>query len=143
METPQSQQPTNTESTESKRMVRRSLLGFFSFMLGIWMVRAPKYLVGFEGPAWLKVGVLLLPWLVLGIAVSQKHRLWLEDELEILINRRALVFAFYVAFFGCIALEHLQAVGFVPAFAWTNKGLMTTLALLLLAGLGLSKLRYR
>lgn len=134
--------PTPPAKTESKRMVRRAVVGVFSLVMGLWLFKAPAYLAGLEGPAWMRAGLLLLPWLVLGIFVSQQRHIWQEDELEILINRRALAFAFYAAFFGSIALHHLQAAGFIPVITWTTEGLIKVLALLLLLGLALSKLRY-
>lgn len=128
---------------ESKRLVRRKIVGFLSFLLGLWMLRAPGYLSGFEGPAWQKIGLLVLPWLILGILATLCHRIWREDELEILINRQALAFAFYVAFFGVLVIYHLQAAGYMPEFTWRSRDMLAGLALLMLLGFGLTKLRYR
>ncbi len=128
---------------ESKRLVRKGIVGFASFILGLWIIRAPEYLAGFEGSAWQKVGLLVLPWLILGLFASQRHRIWREDELEILINRQALAFAFYTAFFGVLAIHHLQAAGYMPDFTWRSRDMLAGLALLMLLGFGLTKLRYR
>lgn len=126
----------------SKRLVRRSIVGLVSFLLGLWMIRAPEYLAGFEGSAWQKTMFLLLPWLILGLFASQLHRIWPADELEVLMNRQALAFAFYTAFFGVLAIYHLQAAGYMPDFTWRSRDMLAGLALLMLLGFGLSKIRY-
>lgn len=128
---------------ESKRLVRKGIVGFASFILGLWIIRAPEYLAGFAGPAWQKVGLLVLPWLILGLFASQRHRIWREDEFEVLINRQALAFAFYTAFFGVLAIHHLQAAGYMADFTWRSRDMLAGLALLMLLGFGLTKLRYR
>lgn len=66
-----------------------------------------------------------------------------EDELEMLINRQALAFAFYTMTFGLLALEGLQSAGFVLRFVWQNNHLVGVLVLLMLTGLGISKWRFR
>lgn len=90
----------------------------------------------------MRIGLLLLPWIVAGLLLGFSRRLWPEDELEILINRKALAFAFYFAFFGLLAVYHLQAAGLIPAFDWKHRDLLAILSLLLLLGFGLSKMRY-
>ena len=128
---------------ESKRLVRRGIVGFVSFLLGLWLYKTPVYLAGFEGPAWQKIGLLVLPWLTLVVFASLSHRLWREDELEVLINRRALAFAFYVAFFIVLTIYSLQAAGYMPEFTWRSRDMLAGLSLLMLLGLLFSKLRYR
>ena len=50
--------------TESKRMVRRGVVGVFSLVMALWLFKAPDYLAGLEEPVWMPAGLLVLPWLV-------------------------------------------------------------------------------
>lgn len=142
METNPSSTPSEVEKSGSKVAGRKKVLGVISFLMGLWMIQAPNYLEAFDGSPGLKIGLLILPWTVLGGLMLFSRRSWPQDELEILINRRALAFAFYGAFFGLLAFHHLQAAGVVADFSWRSRDLVAGLALLLLLGLGLTKMRY-
>ncbi len=107
------------------------------------MINAPKYLSKIESSRWMMLGLVAIPWLMFGLVLLVSRRWWLEDELEILINRRAMAFAFYGSFFGLLGFYHLQAAGFLPDITLRSRDLLAGMSLLLLLGLGLSKLRYR
>jgi H+/Cl- antiporter ClcA len=80
---------------------------------------------------------------LVGVLAFFSRRRFQADELEILINRQALVFAFYAALSGLFVLHLLQSAGFVPVYAWTTKQLLYGLVLLMVAGILWSKRRYR
>ena len=112
------------------------------FGIGWWMSWTPRLLMRLEGPWWTRLGVMLLPWLGLGLWWRFRHRFWRPDEMELLINREALSIAFYVMLFGLLALNQLQAAGWVPVFLWTNDRLFLALAILMSAGLLWTKRRF-
>jgi hypothetical protein len=96
-----------------------------------------------DGSSAFELALILSGWVLTGLSFLYAKRHSPDDELEILINRQALAFAFYVMLFGLLALEGLQSAGFVPRFAWGNNQLVVVLAFLMVLGLGVSKLRFR
>ena len=90
----------------------------------------------------MRVGFLLLPWLMFGLLGIRMHGVRLEDELEQLITRRALSFAFYGLLIVVLVVEQLQCAALIPQFAWSNAVLLLAMIFLLLAGIVWSKLRY-
>ena len=102
-----------------------------------------NFIPHYEGPWWMRLGFLLLPWLVFGLFGLCLRGVRLEDELEQLITRRALGFAFYGMLVVVLVVEQLQCAVLIPRFAWSNGVLLLAMIVLLLAGIGWSKLRYR
>jgi hypothetical protein len=127
---------------QSARSRNKFTLVFLGFLFGLLFVALKRFLPGYEGPWSARLGLALAPWLLVGGLVCFGRRLYREDELEMLINRRALVFAFYAGFFGLVALELLQAAGFVPRFAWTNERLLVAMSALMFTGMAWSGRRY-
>jgi len=105
-----------------------------------WTIR---FLPTYEGPAWLKLGISLLPWLLFALFMRFQRRVWRSDELEKLIDRDAIVFAFYVLLGGFIVLDQLQAAGLVTRFKWANGPITLVMIFAMLAGMIWSKRRYR
>lgn len=129
-------------SPNDKRSRNKTVLFLLGLCFGLLFAFIRRFLTGYEGPWGVKLALVLAPWSLVGIMVLYTKRFYQEDELELLINRQALVFAFYTALFGLIALELGQAGGFVPRFEWTNERLIVGLALLMAAGMAWSKRRF-
>jgi hypothetical protein len=116
------------------------LIGWFIF--GILFARMGRFLTDYDGPWGIKLAVVLGLWAVLGLLIWLSRRFYKADELEHYINREALTFAFYTAMAGLAVLYQLQAAGFVPEFAWTTRGVLSSLGLLMCAGILWSKRRF-
>lgn len=123
------------------RTIVPGILGGLFFYQGLIWVN--DFLPGYQGPWWVRFGLLLLPWLVLGLFLKIQRRLWREDELEVLINRQALSFTLYGLLMMVVVADQLQAAGWLPAFTWTRDGLVMATGGLLAIGLVWSKSRYR
>jgi hypothetical protein len=128
--------------SQDKRSCNKAVLIFLGFCFGLLFASLRRFLPDYQGPWGAKLALVLAPWIMVGILIPLTTRFYREDELEVLINRKALVFAFYTAFFGLMVLELFQAGGFVPRFAWTNERLILGLAILMGAGMIWSKRRY-
>jgi len=125
------------------RTRNKLVLGAMGFFCGILVSMTGKYLGDYHGPWVIRLALVLAPWVLVGLLALSSRRFYQADELEILINRQALAFAFYAALIGLIVLHQLQAAGFVPVFVWSTKGLIAGLVLLMVAGTLWSKRRYR
>lgn len=90
-----------------------------------------------------RIGAMIAPWLVLVLFLLFSRRTWRVDELETLINYRALGFAFYGTLFGVFAIDQLQAADVVSEFAWSKEHILLLMALLLAIGTGWSKIQFR
>ncbi len=128
--------------SNDKRSRNKTVLFFLGIGFGLLFASLRRFLPGYDGPWGAKLALVLAPWLLVGLLIPLTKRFYQEDELELLINRQALVFAFYTAFFGLMALELVQAGGFVPRFEWTNERLIVGLSLLMFAGMVWSKRRF-
>jgi hypothetical protein len=125
------------------RSRKKFVLGSIGFLGGILVTRTGDFLANYQGPWGIRLALVLAPWALVGVLAYFSRRLYQADELEVLINRQALAFAFYAALIGLIVLQQLQAAGFVPVFAWSTKGLIAGLVMLMAAGILWSKRRYR
>jgi hypothetical protein len=125
-----------------KRSRNKLVLGAMGLLCGILFSGTGDFLASYHGPWGMRLALVLAPWALIGVLAVFSRRLCQADELEVLINRQALAFAFYFALVGLMMLHHLQAAGFVPEFAWTAKGLSKGLVLLMVAGILWSKRRY-
>lgn len=124
------------------RSRNKFVLGTMGFLCGILVARTVGFLTEYQGHWGIRLALVLAPWALVGVLAVFSRRLYQEDELEALINRQALAFAFYAALFGLIVLQQLQAAGFVPEFVWTTNRLILGLVLLMAAGILWSKRRY-
>lgn len=119
------------------------ILLVISVLTGICFNWTIRFLPTYEGPAWLKLGISLLPWMLFALFRRFQRRVWRSDELEKLIDRDAIVFAFYVLLGGFILVDQLQAAGLVPLFKWASGQIMLAMIFAMLAGLLWSKRRFR
>ena len=127
-----------------KSYLTRLALGIVFLFVGSQGFKWQKnFLLEYHGPWGMRLGVLLLPWLLVLLYLRVHRRIWRPDELEVIISREALAFAFYGMLLGVAVIGQLQLAGFIPVFAWTNIRLVLIMAGLLLVGMGWSKLRYR
>jgi hypothetical protein len=110
---------------------------------GLCLKLVADLLPGYQGPTWHKIGLVLLPWLLLGLSFRYLRRIIQEDELEKIISRDALAFAFYGLVFGLIFLGQLQSAGLVPDFKWHSGQLLLLLIFLMAGGVFWSGRRYR
>lgn len=101
------------------------------------------FLHDYEGPWWMRLLVLLLPWLVSGLYLLVYRRVWRPDELEAIIAHRTLAFAFNGMVFGIVAIDQLQMARLIPVFEWTNMRLLMTMIGLLVAGIVWTKRCFR
>lgn len=132
------------ESTApAKRSRSKFLAGVACFCAGLLLTQVNEFTARHEGATAFELTLILAGWALAGLSFVYANRHSPEDELEILINRQALAFAFYAMFFGLLALEGLQSADIVPRFVWENTQLVGVLVLLMLTGLGISKLRFR
>jgi hypothetical protein len=102
-----------------------------------------KFLQNNDSSWAMRVGAMIAPWLVMVLFLLYSKRTWRPDELETVINYRALGFAFYGTLFGVFAIDQLQAAGLLPEFAWSKESLLMLMALLLAIGTIWSKSRFR
>lgn len=123
-------------------MRNKNVLVMLGFAFGLLCTFMGRFLARYEGPWGWRLALALAPIALLGVLVLNSRRFYQADELEQLINRKALVIAFYAAFFGLFALELFQTAGFVPRFEWTNRRLILLLSVLMLSGMYWSKRRY-
>ncbi len=141
METPPS---LTVEATEPPRQTRsKFLVGVACFCAGLLLTQVNHFIARHDGPAAFELALIAAGWGLAGLSFLYARRHCPQDELEVLIDRQALGFAFYAMMFGLLALEGLQSAGFVDRFAWENNQLVGVLVALMLVGLGVSKLRYR
>jgi signal transduction histidine kinase len=127
----------------AKRPRSKFLVGMAGFCAGLLLTQVHQFNIRHENSAAFELTLILAGWALTGLSLLYANRHHQQDELEILINRQALAFAFYAMLFGLVALEGLQSAGFVPRFAWKNSQLIMLLALLMITGFGMSKLRFR
>jgi len=113
--------------------------------VGIFLVHGPgaDVLRDYEGTKSAKLAWFVLAWIGAGLWLWYGRRFHREDELEILMNRRALAFAFYAALVVVAVLHQLQYVGLIPVLALRTEHLFPALMGLMAIGLVLSKIRYR
>lgn len=124
----------------ARRWIIPGVLGAGLFlMLGPGADRLREY----EGPKSVKLVWFVVAWVGVGLWLWYGKRFRREDELEILMNRRALAFAFYAALFVVMILHQLQYVGLIPVLALRTEHLFFALMGLMGIGLILSKFRYR
>ncbi|RXK55156.1 hypothetical protein ESB00_04465 [Oleiharenicola lentus] len=125
-----------------RRTRNKHVLAMLGFAFGLLCTFIGRVLARYEGPWGGRLALALTPFVLVGILALSSRRFYQADELELLINRKALEFAFYAAFFGLFALELFQAAGFVPRFEWTNKRLLVALSFLMISGILWTKRRY-
>ncbi|MDI1249345.1 MAG: hypothetical protein PSV13_10825 [Lacunisphaera sp.] len=125
-----------------KRSRNKLVLGAMGFLCGILVTSTGRFLADYHGPWGIRLGLVLAPWALVGLLAVFSRRLYQADELEALINRQALAFAFYAALFGLVVVHQLQSAGFVAVFAWTTPQLIMGMVLLMAAGILWSKRRY-
>ena len=135
--------PTSESPPLLKRNRAKFLAGVAGFCAGLLLTQVHNFNASYDSSAAFELSLILAGWALTGLSFLYARRQYRDDELEILINRQALAFAFYVMLFGLLALEGLQSAGFVPRFAWRNSHLILVLAVLMLTGYFLSKLRFR
>lgn len=112
-------------------------------LFGLTFNGAGHLLTRYELSEPLRLGV-ILAFLCFTVALGAAFRRFCpEDELQTLITRRALAFAFCAAVLCLVVVELLQAAAMLPPFTWSNKKVIVLLAALMCAGAILSKLRYR
>jgi len=133
----------NQTSAPDQRSRNRLVIGLMSFVSGTVIHFTGKFLTNYDGPLAIRIALVLGPWALVGVLAVFCRGLYQADELEVLINREALAFAFYGALIGLFVLNQLQSAGFVADFAWTTKRLIGSLVLLMVAGTFWSKRRYR
>ena len=138
--------PRNRPSEAAPR-ANRSRNAMLMFLCGVaaglyfnWMIR---FLPTYQGSGWFKLGLSLPPWLLFAVFLWFQRRVWRKDELEQIIDRDALVFAFHSLLGGLILLGQLQAAGLVPEFKWDNGLIVLVMIFMMLAGMAWSKWRYR
>jgi hypothetical protein len=102
-----------------------------------------KFLQNNDASFGMRVGAMIVPWLVMVLFLLFSKRTWRPDELETVINYRALGFAFYGTLFGIFAIDQLQAAEVLPEFAWSKESVLGLMALLLAVGTIWSKSRFR
>jgi hypothetical protein len=133
----------SAETMRKPYLTRLAVCSAWVVGIGLAFGWAESFLAGQDRPTAMRLGALLLPWLVYGLFVRSYRRMWRPDELEALITRQALSFAFYGMGFGAVAISQLQAAGFLVGFAWTTERLLLGMLGLLVVGQGWSKFRYR
>lgn len=127
-------------ANRSRNAVLMLLLGVVAGLYFNWMIR---FLPTYQGSGWQKFGLSLPPWLLFAAFLWFQRRVWRKDELEKIIDRDALVFAFHGLLGGLILLGQLQAAGLVPDFKWHNGHILLAMIFMMLAGMAWSKWRYR
>jgi hypothetical protein len=125
-----------------KRSRNKLILGIGAFLCGLLFSQMGYFLADYHGPWGIRLVLVLVPWAVLGVGALLSRRFYRGDELENLINRQALVFAFYAALVGLMVLQQLQTAGFVQEFVWSTRRLIFGLVLLMVTGILWSKRRY-
>ena len=135
------------QTTDPAHRAKRRRNALLLFILGVgtglyfnWMIR---FLPTYQGSGWSKLGLSLSPWLFFVLFMRFQRRVWRKDELEQIIDRDALVFAFQGLLGGLILLDQLQAAGLVVKFKWANGHILLVMIFMMLAGMGWSKWRYR
>ncbi len=135
--------PTSADVVVTDKRARNKLIiGIVAFLFGLLYSRMDDFLAAYQGPWGARLALVLAPWALVGVVAVLSRRFYQADELEVLINRQALAFAFYAAVFGLAVLDQLQAARFVPEFVWTTQGLLAGLVLLMGTGILWSKRRY-
>jgi hypothetical protein len=132
----------NATPARDTRSRNKFVLALTGVLCGIVWSRAASFLAVYDGPWEIRLALVLVPLVLVGVLAVFSRRFYQGDELEILINRQALGFAFYAALSGLAVLHLLQSGGFVPVFVWTTKQLIFGLVLLMTAGILWSKRRY-
>lgn len=123
-------------------VIRVGVTFLYGMLASISYRWAERFQQNHDVVAWLRFAVLLLPWMFFALYLVLYRRFWRPDELELLINYRALAFAFYGLMIGVIVVGQLQSAGIFPAFVWTPDRLVLAMCGSLLAGIGWSKRRY-
>jgi hypothetical protein len=132
----------NATPAKDTRSRNKLVLTLTGVIFGIVWSKVAKFLAAYDGPWEIRLALVLVPLALVGVMAVFSRRFYQADELEILINRQALGFAFYAALSGLAVLHLLQSGGFVPVFVWTTKQLIFGLVLLMTAGILWSKRRY-
>ncbi len=130
-------------SAQKSLLIRSALAIAYLVCLNLAFRGTDHLLANFDGPAWLRLVILALPWLVVLAFYPIYRRFWRKDELEKLINYQAISFAFYGLLIAVVVVGQLQSAGFLPTFKWHTGVLLLAIMGLLLAGMGWSKWRYR
>jgi hypothetical protein len=99
-----------------KRSRNKLILGIVAFLCGLLYSRVDDFLAAYQGPWGARLALVLAPWAMVGVVAVLSRRFYQADELELLINRQALAFAFYAALVGLAVLDQLQTARFVPEF---------------------------
>jgi len=100
-------------------------------------------LQNYSGPWKVKLALLLAIWGWTGGWLWYAGRYRREDEMEILMNRRALAFAFYASLVVVMILHQLQWSGLIPVLYLRTEHIFPGLMVLMAIGLVISKIRYR
>jgi hypothetical protein len=102
-----------------------------------------KILQNSEAPWWMRLVPVAMPWLVgMLLYLLVYRRVRRADELEALVNHRALAFAFSGMFFWITVIGQLQTARLIPVFEWTTFRLTMSMIGLLAAGILWNKRRY-
>jgi hypothetical protein len=139
MEFPNRKSPPFTKSAVGRAAIS-AVAGLVTMQVFFW---SEKFLQQHDAHFAIRVGAMTAPWLVLVLFLLFSRRTWRPDELEALINYRALGFAFYGTLIGVFAIDQLQAADVMPEFTWSKEHLLLLMALLLAIGTGWSKTRFR
>lgn len=138
---------TPSSSGEKPVPARRARGWILTAVLGmsVFLMLGPgaDHLRDYEGPKSVKLAWFAVAWVGVGLWLWYGQRRRREDELQILMNRQALAFAFYAALVVVAMLHQLQYVGLIPVLTLRTEHIFPALMGLMAIGLILSKLRYR
>jgi uncharacterized membrane protein len=130
-----SPQPTDEKPVSARPMRDKVILFILGLGTGCLILRSIYFLRDYQGAKEIKIALFLAVW------YAKRYRR--EDELEILMNRRALAFAFYAALVGVIVVSQLEFAGIIPVMMFKTYHLFPALVGLMMIGLIIEKIRYR
>jgi hypothetical protein len=117
--------------------------GVLSIGVALMLGPGADVLRDYAGPKSVKLAWFVVGWLGVGLWLWYGKRLRRQDELDILMNRQALAFAFYAALVVVAGLHQLQYIGLIPVVTLRTEHLFFALIGLMAIGQLLSKIRYR
>jgi hypothetical protein len=126
-----------------RRVREKFMMGVLSVGGFLLMGPAVYFLRYWQASPKVKLVALLAGWLWVCWTLWYGLRYRREDELQILMNRRAFAFAFLAACVGVGILAHMEFVGIIPVLTLRTYHLFFALWGFLATGLIWSKIRYR
>ena len=135
--------PTDEQPVPARRIRDKIILFILGFGAGFLVLRSIYFLRDYQGSRQVKLALFLAVWGCVVSVLWYAKRYRRDDELEILMNRRALAFAFYAALVGVIVVSQLEFAGIIPVMALKTYHLFPALVGLMGIGLIFEKIRYR